>query len=62
MNFPSSSMNQPKPHPPMNAMNVRLFRREERDREDDGDRHHRRAPDRVRDVQRAVAELRVAGD
>ena len=36
--------------------------REERDREDDRDRHHQRAPDRVRDVQRAVAELRVAGD
>jgi hypothetical protein len=25
MNLPSSSMNHPKPHPPMKAMNVRLF-------------------------------------
>ena len=37
-------------------------RRQIRDREDDRDRHHQRAPDRVRDVQRAVAELRVAGE
>ena len=37
-------------------------RGQERDRDDDRDRHHQRAPDRVRDVQRAVAELRVAGD
>ena len=33
-----------------------------RDRDHDRDRHHQGAPDRVRDVERAVAELWVAGD
>ena len=36
-------------------------RRDERDRRDEGGEHHRPAPDGVRDVQRAVPDLRIAG-
>src|SRR5262249_38229008 len=39
-----------------------VVRRQERDGEDDGHRHHQGTPDRVRDVQRPVSQLRVPGD
>ena len=55
-------MNQPNPAPPRNATKVRVNGGEIGDGEDDRDRHHQRTPDRVRDVQRAVPELRVAGE
>ena len=52
----------PEPAPADEGDERAVVRRQERDREDDRHRHHQRAPDRVRDVQRPVPELRVPGD